>query len=180
MNLMFYTKLFLLIFLALYFDCGLIENNEGRQQNQTVTENIPNDLLITLERSQCYGQCPAYKLMVKSDGAVLFEGLAFTKVEGNAEDKISGEKINQLIKAFENADYFNLNGKYGTQNCYQWTDHDSATTSIQINGKKKEIDHYQGCKEGSEKFKEELSKLTDLENKIDEIVETKRWIGEQK
>ncbi|MDQ6788891.1 MAG: DUF6438 domain-containing protein [Acidobacteriota bacterium] len=176
---MVYAKFLLVVFLLFYLDCGSVKNNEPLQ-NQTVPQTIPDDLLITLERTNCYGSCPAYKLSVKSDGTASFEGLDFTKIKGKAEDKISVEKVNQLVKAFENSDYFNLNGKYDTQNCYQWTDAPSATTSIQINGKIKSIVHYQGCREGSDDFKKELSKLTKLENKIDEIVETKRWIGERK
>ena len=176
---MIYAKLLLIVFLLFYFDCGSVKNNEP-PQNQTVTQKIPDDLLITLERTNCYGTCPAYKLSVKFDGTVSFEGLNFTARKGKVEDKLSADKVNQLVKSFENADYFNLNGKYDTQNCYQWTDNPSATTSIQMNGETKSISHYQGCKEGRDDFKKELSKLTELENKIDEIVETKRWIGEQK
>ncbi|MGI8670256.1 MAG: hypothetical protein ACR2J3_10500, partial [Aridibacter sp.] len=70
--------------------------------------------------------------------------------------------------------------KYDTENCYQVTDNPSAITSIQINGEKKSIDHYHGCREGDDDFEKELSKLTKLENKIDEIVGTKRWFGEKK
>jgi len=175
---MLYAKLLLIAFLAFYFDCGSVKNDEAQSPNQTTAQKIPKDLLITLERTVCYGRCPAYKLSIKSDGAVLFEGIDFTKVKGKAEDKISSEKVSQLIKAFENADFYNLNGKYDNQNCYQWTDNPSATTSIQIDGKAKSIAHYQGCREGNDNFKKELSKLTELENKIDEIVETKRWVGE--
>ena len=141
---------------------------------------IPDDLLITLQRTACYGICPIYKLTVKADGSVLFEGEKFVKTTGKVDAKISEEKVKQLIKAFDSADYFSLNGKYDSQNCYQVTDNPSASTSIQINGKTKSISHYRGCVEGTDDFKKELSKLTELENKIDEIVETKRWIGERK
>jgi len=172
-----------LIFLF-YFDCNSVKNNnltENISQNvKTDGDEVPNDLLITLERTACYGTCPAYKLSVKSDGIVSFEGVSNTKVKGKIEEKISIEKVRQLIKEFEIANYFNLNGKFDSKNCYQWTDNPSTLTSIQINGEKKNIDHYQGCREGDDDFKKKLSKLTELENKTDEIVETKRWIGEGK
>ncbi|HQU85773.1 MAG TPA: DUF6438 domain-containing protein [Pyrinomonadaceae bacterium] len=175
---MLYAKSLLIVFLLFYFDCGSVKNSPP--QNQNVMQKIPNDLQITLERTVCYGRCPAYKLSVKADGTVLFEGIDFTKVKGKTEGKISEEKLKQLVKAFQDADYFNLNGKYDYENCNQMTDHPSATTSIQMDGKTKTIGHYHGCKDGSNSFKDELVKLSRLEDKIDEIVETKRWIDEQK
>ncbi len=129
--------------------------------------------MIILERTACYGVCPIYKLTVKADGSVLFEGEKFTKTKGKAEGRISKEKVRELVKEFEKADFFDLNGEY---DCYQMTDNPSALTSIQINGKKKSIDHYRGCRKGSADFEKELSKLTELENKIDEIAGTRKWI----
>ncbi len=166
--------------LLFFFDCNSFKSGNSmgnNSQNQSVKDKIPDDLLVTLERKGCYGTCPIYILTVKADGSVLFEGKGFTKIVGKAEAKISKDKIEELIKEFENADYFNLNGKYDSKNCYQVTDNPSAITSIQINGKQKSVDHYYGCEQGSADFEKELSKLTKLENKIDEIVETKRWIG---
>jgi hypothetical protein len=47
----------------------------------------------------------------------------------------------------------------------------SAITSIQLDGRSKRVSHYYGCgTEGS------LAKLTELENKIDEVVGTQQWI----
>lgn len=170
-------------------NCNFVKNNDLTKNNPQNMEigkfkdqsaAIPDDLLITLERKGCYGTCPIYKLIVKTDGSVLFEGEQFTDTFGKAEGKISEDKVKQLIEEFNNADYFNLNGKYDTKNCYQWTDDSSTVTSIQINGEKKSVDHYHGCKEGSDNFEKELAKLIKLEDKIDEIVETKRWIEEQK
>ena len=167
----------------LYFNCNSSSNsgslpasNDGGT-GDSQTEKIPDDLLMTLERTVCFGVCPNYKLTVKADGSVLFEGITHTETKGTAEGKISEEKVRQLLKEFKEADYFNLTGDY---DCYQVTDNPSAVTSIQINGKNKSIRHYYGCEQGSDEFKKELAKLKQLESKIDEIVETKRWIGERK
>ena len=165
-----------------YFDCYPVKNanstfgnspNVKSEKSQNQTDEIPGDLLITLERTACYGRCPIYKLTIKADGSVLFDGERFTKTIGKAEGKISEDKVKKLIKEFENADYFALDGEY---DCYQMTDNPSAFTSIQINGKNKKIKHYQGCESGSDEFEKELSNLTELENKIDEIIGTQKWI----
>ncbi|CAN5294869.1 hypothetical protein BH10ACI1_BH10ACI1_01500 [soil metagenome] len=189
---MFGWKILLTTLILLFgFACNLVKTNNStgnnsqntqidNSKNQLSSGEIPNDLLITLGRTACYGTCPIYKLTVKADGSVLFEGEKFTKTVGKAEGKISEIQVKQLIKEFENVDYFNLNGKYDSANCYQITDSPSAVTSIQFNGKQKSVDHYYGCQQGSDDFEKELAKLKNLENKIDEIVETKRWIGERK
>jgi hypothetical protein len=143
---------------------------------------VPGDLTITLKRTGCYATknaCPTYELTVKSDGAVVFEGTDVTEVTGKVEDKISVEKVKQLVAEFQKADYFNLENSYDYQNCPSThTDRPDAYTSIQINGKQKNIYHYLGCKgKDSEIYP---ARLTELENKIDEIVETRRWVGNRK
>jgi hypothetical protein len=144
---------------------------------------VPPDFAVTLKRTACFGTCPIYTLTIKADGSVVFEGEKFTATTGKAEAKISEAKIRELIKAFEEADYFGFDDSYGydSSNCPSTaTDMPTVTTSIQINNRKKSIDHYLGCTDGTEGFNIYPAKLYQLENKIDEIVGTKRWIGEQK
>ena len=133
-------------------------------------ESIPEDLIIRLKRTVCFGECPAYMLTIKADGKVNFFGQDHTKVKGQAEGAISEEKIKQLIEEFKKVKFFDLEDNYLTGNC----DTDSATvhTTLFINGKTKRIEHNLGCKEPKE--------LTKLENKIDEIVGTSKWIGDKK
>lgn len=141
---------------------------------------VPADLEIKLERTSCYGTCPVYELTVKADGSVRFKGIQDTK-EKNGETKIDEEKLGQLIAEFKKANYFDLNDSYTMENCPSAaTDNPTAITSIQINGKKKTISHYIGCYERGEKGERFPAELLRLENKIDEIVETKRWVGESK
>ncbi len=81
------------------------------------------------------------------------------------------------------------------------TDMETVTILVKLNGKEKTIEHYWGCWKIDESKEDNSSKedyspniriektfspkvfpqqLYNLENKIDEIVETKRWIGERK
>ncbi len=75
------------------------------------------------------------------------------------------------------------------------SDSESVKINIKLNGKEKTINHYLGCWENDRptqndstdiKIEKDWSpkvfpqQLYNLENKIDEIVETKRWIGERK
>ena len=118
--------------------------------------------------------------VIKSDGSVLFEGIRNTKFKGKTKGNISKDKVKELIKEFEKADYFNLNDKYNYETCPQsYTDAHDVNTSIQINGKKKSVSHYLGCSGYNTDFEKPLADLTRLEDKIREISGANRWIGEQ-
>jgi hypothetical protein len=149
-------------------------------------------LNLKMERTPCFGNCPVYILTIQPDGKFFFEniktikkGLPVTKKE-NVEGKLSEEKINQLISEIGKADCFALKDSYtgDSGNCpTYWTDSPTVTLSINLQGKEKTIPHYLGCEENdnpADKGKIYPQQLYNLENKIDEIVETKRWIGERK
>ena len=130
--------------------------------------------VITLERSVCYGTCPAYKLTIFDDGKVIYVGKEFVKQKGKAEGRITKAELDELVREFERINYFSLDDYYtdGPKNCPEyWTDHPSAVTSLSWKGKTKKIDHYHGCH-----GLPVLEQLTNLEKKIDEVVNSKRWI----
>src|SRR4030095_11638740 len=139
---------------------------------------IPDDLLITLERSICFGSCPDYKLTLSADGTVIFEGRQYVKIKGVAKARLSEENLRKLIAAFDAASYFSLRDNYtGEQDgCPEvWTDNPTAKTSIRVGGKSKSITHYYGCQENEGKSIYP-KRLTELETEIDRIVGTERWI----
>jgi cellulose synthase/poly-beta-1,6-N-acetylglucosamine synthase-like glycosyltransferase len=130
--------------------------------------------VITLERTTCFGTCPAYKVSIFGDGLVLFEGKEFVKTKGDADGRITKDELQQLVREFEKIDYLKLYDRYGDdeKTCPEsWTDYPSAITSLNSNGKQKTVHHYLGCRGLTI-----LDQLTALENKIDEVVNTKRWI----
>ena len=151
-------------------------HNDGHSGQAATSQNIPQDLKITLERTACYGTCPAYKLTITADGAVVFEGRHFVKKEGaTINSAISQERLKQLMAEFDRVKFFSLEDDYSETRLSCPTDQPSAITSIRINGKSKTINHYLGCLEPK------VPKgLTELENKIDEIVNTAQWLPEKK
>ena len=97
-----------------------------------------NDDSITLERTVCFGTCPAYRVTISSDGTVAFEGRQFTKTKGIATGHISATEFHKLASEFEKIDYFSLPDEYkpGSKVCPQVvTDMPSANTSVHLNGK---------------------------------------------
>jgi len=126
------------------------------------------DVIITLERRGCDGQCPVYKLTIYGNGTVIYDGYYFVNVTGKHITNISEGKIRELISEFEKIDYFSLNDSYSSDIIGLG----SAITSISINGKIKTINHQFGVF-GLPK------ELTELEYKIDEIVNSSQWIDKK-
>ena len=130
--------------------------------------------LITLERGVCFGTCPSYIVTLAADGTVTWEGRDFVKTKGKATAHIKPEDFNKLVREFERIKFATLDDKYqpGTPGCGpSATDMPSAQTSINLNGKTKGVLHYYGCRDS-----EVLRTLTALERKIDEVIDTEKWI----
>ena len=123
------------------------------------------DVVITLERTACFGTCPVYSLTIQGNGTVIYEGKDFVEVKGKAEITITQDQIDELISEFEKVDYFSLKDSYMERTI---TDAPTVSTSISINGKTKTVEHYHGDFSAPEK-------LTELEDKIDEIVNSDQW-----
>ena len=124
------------------------------------------DVVITLERTACFGTCPVYSLTIRGDGTVVYDGKEFVEVKGTTETTISQDQVDQLISEFEKVDYFSLNDNYTERTI---TDAPTVITSIRLNGKIKTIKHYHGDLSAPEK-------LAELEDRIDEIVNSDQWI----
>jgi hypothetical protein len=105
-------------------------------------------------------------LTVRGNGTVTWEGKKFVKTMGKVEGSISPEQFKQLVSEFDQAKYLLLNDGY-TQ--ISVTDAPYATTSITVDGKTKSVRHYLGDASAPQR-------LTSLESKIDEIVNSDQWI----
>ncbi len=134
--------------------------------NQSTTSGNYDDVIITLERTPCFGTCPVYTLTIYGDGTVIYEGKDFVTTRGKAEATISQDKIEQLVAEFQKVDYFSLNDNYVEKTI---TDAETVITSITIDGKTKIIEHYRGDFSAPKELKE-------LEDKIDETVNSSQWI----
>ena len=120
------------------------------------------DVLITLERTACFGTCPVYKLSISGDGKVVYEGIRFVNITGTQTTQISQDKIKELVDEFYNIGYFALKDKYDAP----ITDMPTTITSIAIDGRIKKVGNYYGAPK----------KLDELENKIDEITDSKNGV----
>ena len=166
---------------VLLLNVGLVAQKAARQKPGSKATG--SNFYLKMSRTECMGRCPAYELTVKPDGSVLFNGEAWTTVKGKANGKLSSTELRKLRKEVENSGFFTLKDSYTSQeDCPLFaTDNPTVILSINLNGRKKEITHYLGCREDDPNdrsirhFPEQLYKL---ENLIDEIARTERWIGD--
>jgi hypothetical protein len=124
----------LLLVLILILTSALVtmaQTPSSADQNQ-ITE-------VTLERTPCFGYCPFYKVTLKSDGTIIYEGKKFVQMMGTYKGEVYNfERLAQLISS---VNYFNLNDNYRAG----VSDLPSAITSVVQNGKRKTIVDYGGA-----------------------------------
>ena len=143
------------------------------------SEDQNADPIIVLEReSDVFQVSPEYRLSIFEDGTVLFQGKKHVKSQEPIRARIDREQLTNLLAEFERIKFYSLRQRYESEDdCkLRGTDQPFATTTLNINGKKKSIVHYYGCwEEGASRvvFPQELFKL---EAKIDEVVKTKQWL----
>lgn len=124
---------------------------------------------VTLERTPCFGSCPVYTVTIMDNGDVIYNGGDFVTTTGEQTWTIEPETVATLVKAFEDAGYFDWNEEYNTQTV---SDLPSAITSVTKDGVTHKIVHYGGD------YSAPLA-LSYLEQWIDLVVNTAMWTGAQ-
>ncbi len=158
---------------ALLAGLGCMRSSGSAGSGRDAPEPAPADTVVTLERTICFGTCPSYTVAILEDGTVRYQGRRFVATEGAATAEISPDSLARLVDAFRAIDYFALRSSYvsGDPCEGQWTDLPTAVTSLRLDGRRKQVTHYHGCR-GFEK----KEALTALENKIDAVAGTARWV----
>lgn len=130
---------------------------------QQVKKLKKNTLTITIEREGCRGFCPAYKMVIYGDGLVEYEGKRNVDNIGQFQKKISKSKVQEILKAFQEANYMGLQDEYDDPSV---ADVPAVFTSIKF------IDKTDG-KEKTKSIKNRIKgpeALSKLQDKIDSIV----------
>jgi len=131
---------------------------------RSTVQDPRNDIQITLERTICFGRCPNYRVTIRGDGSVTYEGWKFVKVEGTHGKKIPAAKVQELVRAFTDIDFFNLKDVYDSEinadgSMMTPTDMPMIITSLTLNGRTKRVEDSFGAPQ----------KLRVLERKIDQV-----------
>ncbi len=126
------------LFLLLTLSCGVSKNRSEQK-----TKEVNKELIISLERTPCYGTCPIYKMEIFSDGSAFYHGERFVDKMGDFQFTVSKETINYILKRAEEIGFFEMEDKY-TGNI---TDLPKTITFIKSEkAEKKIIDYYNAPK----------------------------------
>jgi len=130
----------------------------------------PNSkVTIVLQRSGCFGNCPAYSVKV-STGGIDYEGYSDVVASGHHVDTIQPSKVRELARQFVADDFYSMNEVYRAA----VTDNPTYGLSITIDGREKQVEDYVGSWVGMPAV------ITELENKVDEFAQARRWIEGEK
>ena len=147
----------------------VIKKNQANIANANQSSINMDKVNITMSRSACFGACPVYYIEIHEDGKVIYRGYKNVNVIGEQSSTIPVDKVNELVNQFNRIGYFNLEDRYDE---LAITDQATVQTSIRIDGTFKSVHDYLGGIELPE-----LPKLRQLENMIDEVTNSSRWVG---
>lgn len=117
---------------------------------------------IGLERGVCFGTCPAYTVVIRSDGGVRYYGQFNTPRKGKFTGKVSPYYFNKLAAFVVESQFTNLADNYTAE----VTDQATVFTCVTQNGKHKVVRDY---------GQSGPAKLWAIDELIDDLVEKTVW-----
>ncbi len=122
---------------------------------------------IILHRTMgAFGHAPAYTVEIHGNGEVAFDGEFLVAFAGKHRAVVPHEQVVELVKLFAQANFFSLADKYEFGN----SEGSYVTTSIQINGQRKQLLDISGVAVGMPLA------VQRLEDAIDRIAGSDRWV----
>ncbi|HEY1905878.1 MAG TPA: DUF6438 domain-containing protein [Myxococcaceae bacterium] len=123
--------------------------------------------MMTIERTTCFGTCPGYRVVVFKDGRMEYAGEVYVKALGQAQARLGARELTEIRRAFSEAGFCRLDPKYVR---FDVTDNPSVITSFSGCDPPLAVDHYHGDKRAP-------ATLAELEDRLDGILRTDRWVG---
>lgn len=125
-------------------------------------------ITIVLKRGACYGTCPSYDVVV-STGAIEFDGHSCVAALGKHTASVDENEVRKLARKFMAVDFYSMDTEYEAT----VTDMPAYVLSIGIDGQEKGVTDYVGRWVGMPTI------ITELEDDVDALAQTRRWIQGQ-
>lgn len=155
-----------LMLLSLVASLGCAQGRANRQEPSTQVD-ASTQILLTFARGPCFGDCPSYKVTLFQNGRLRFGEELGSEFEPAPEALVAPTVIDRIRFLADKLDRLDAR----CCDCYDMTDMSSATISFRgRDGSMRMIEHYHGCEKAP-------AWLYSVENEIDAIFETERWIG---
>jgi hypothetical protein len=136
----------------------------------------PSNIILRFERSGCFGPCPAYVVEVDSLGVARYEGFRFVLTAGKAFVQLTPatmmdlEDVLRRIRALPSP---------RVKDCSDyWTDQIEVRLTLSGQFARRKISDYHGCRGMKNRIQNDrLRELRRLEDRLDEILGSERWVG---
>jgi len=127
--------------------------------------------VIRMERTRCFGSCPAYILIIYGDGRVEYISKEDKKAAAK-QGTIAPGAVKALLAQFASAKFLSLpDYLFEECTCRQCTDLPSTITEINVQGTTHRVRHDYGCGCAPEA-------LFELESAIDKAANVEQWTGD--
>lgn len=113
----------------------------GIQPDPSAISNGTDTPLITLQRGECFGDCPVYNVALYENGTVVYTGIADVDTIGVRVFEIEPAAITSIAERANIFGYFGWDDSYEE---YLMTDQPTAITSVRWEDQSKRIVRYDG------------------------------------
>ncbi len=129
---------------------------------------------ITLEREQCFGDCPAYRVTIDTDGAMTWQGQTDVVTKGSVNRTVDAKAVRDLAREMSTSCFFDMRSRYDSIHYHEAR----ARMTLRVGDRVHTVMHtpaddqrggYGSCLAPRA--------LVSLERRIDEIAGTKALIG---
>lgn len=139
---------------------AIVETPKPETPPLSIPPNVDSNLLFSLQRTSCFGQCPAFKVEVFNTGKAIYNGIAYVKKPNKYETVVPTDIIKQIEKKALESRYLDWANKYPVYNA-EISDIPSTISYIRLgNTGKMIVNNYDAPKELIE-FERWVEKLLD-------------------
>lgn len=135
---------------------------------------------VVLERTLCFGTCPAYRLTIRGDGAVTFVSRNPGDTAGMKTDSIAPSDVTWLLGEAERLGFYALPATIATDSTLcplRATDHPTATVTISRPHSAHTVVDYHGCYASHDLgVVPRVKQLRRFEVEIDSVARSSRWV----
>jgi hypothetical protein len=135
---------------------------------------------VVLERTRCYGTCPAYRLRLAGTGHVAFESRNPGDADRTATDSVPSASVAELLRVAEEIGFFELPDVIATDPRLcpaRATDHPTASVTIYRSEGVKRVEDYHGCYAATDhSLVPVVGRLRAFEAAIDSTAGSARWV----
>ena len=93
-------------------DEEVVDQDTVPEYPDEVAARMQADTLMFFRKTACFGRCPTYDVLVKTNGEVLYKGINNVEKEGLHKAKLEVRQIAGLLKAASACNYYSLEDRY--------------------------------------------------------------------